>query len=1524
MGSSRGGGYCDCGDEEAWRIEPYCSIHLLGAEKRTDENKLPSDTEDRAAIVFSAVLRYARELLTLKSPPSLPADLKLTGGNLVDGPVDTYCTVLYNDETLAFGQVDTLTEMIQCSRGEAIKYVDKIYKEGWAALKCSIFQQCEDVRTEIERYMSLRGTRTFKVLVVHSHVIAHQIFALRLLAWLRKVITPSERFRYIFCAVILQVDPPETALIEHVLLRDSKLLNSTRLHWQRLIISGMLMEYESKKTFAQVFTKNYGTIMKDFISDGYDYAISVASLAKQIYSVPTLAYFLIAHENAMSILLETFIAECSRKCNRLGKLEFERIAPIGPFKRAINVLNHLGYLLGVPPNSWDDDLRTGFLKGLSLVLVVLNYMQDMNPITRQVGPSMDFGPDSMFAFDLHIKLSPIITMILRWCGSDRIVLIEAYRSTLKKLYENPSFDLLQIGQVRELAGHSASCLQYDVASQPVSIHLPLSRFLAGLHLNLEKYGLSFDAKEVQLGSKPTPEQVIEPVLRTQVMIAQVHAGMWNENYISLFHHVRSYSDVKCRGEMLDRDIVLLQYGASLIESNAFLIHVINKFGLFNWANPKFDDETPNNPEEDTMRLTVILVEEFLSLIITIIGERYNPGVGKVTSDDCIKKEIIQQLCIKRLSHSELKHALPDDPSNEHIMERVAADVAVFKTFRQVSGRGVYELKPEFADQYNVFYYHYTKEELTKSEEEQRTRRKASSGFECCPPPVLPPLSESFNMVANLLQCDVMLHIMKIILERSLNLRACSFSHAQLQKVLHLIGYALQEEEQQSSQFITFTDRAKKWNIEPLLDSLCGSARVEAHKDLIRWTLRKFGQVAAPKSQVNVTTCLSDSSSQESKTEQAGKEFRAKLAAERRAKIMAQMAAMQKNFMKDNAQLFEDAQTSLATSEDYGKTNMDSPGPCNGSPVALGTHQSKCVITEKRYTCMLCQEDDTVTPGGLAMVLAAFVQKSTVLCRSRVELQEQEDENTPLFLTSNLGPAPYTSSCGHVMHSSCWDKYFKRVLANECARGRRQRSPFDIEKNEYLCPLCGCLNNTILPLIPMLSTLPNAKSKVPVELNFANWLDASLIAIKHKKKLGKTVCSADDVFEAGVSASKKMEEEPESTNVQAARVEGTAAPATAVQIPDSLDTHDDEPRLSIDLQEMILYYTQAAYTKGLRVQPQTYDTRVPLLTWKSCSYTVRALEWLLRYMDKPLLGDLSCRQQDCLESLIRLSGVLGTAWPHTQSINDHGVRLLTIVIDNKSSDPAVTDWDSFGFLVPLTASLPNVFYSDPVPVPVGTLLESHSFTLMFYSNVAQIIINSDLSINCSDEEGGVVHEETKCLESLMKLLKDCRIYDTNITWTLIKESSMPFLRCCAIFYHYLTGVAAPQELTEIGGDTFENLCCYLGIPSLCKELLDHPAVYKLFEKWGSHKKVMEMRVNGHPPRSMTDMNELVCLPDDYSQLINAVASYTCPNSDDEDPRNPTMCLVCGSMLCSQTPCCQTKLNETLVGTYFLIINYLSSY
>lgn len=298
------------------------------------------------------------------------------------------------------------------------------------------------------------------------------------------------------------------------------------------------MEYSSKKALAVVFTKNYGSVMKDFINDDHDHSFSIASLSVQIFTTPTLSHHLIAEGEVLFVLFHTFMSECMRKLNKYGKLQFERNTANQNFKRAYYILGDLQYLLGSKPTpeQWTDAMRFAFLQGLSSFLNLLLCMQGrfsgtfvsdhayrytrilmisgMETVTRQVVQHMEFEPEWEAAFQLHNKLSPVISLIIDWCGSDKVILIKAFRTTLSKLQSQ-----LEENQtaVRELADHSATCIQYDVAIKPVSIHLQVSRFLAGIYLHLEKYGLSYDSPEFQLPAKPSPEQIIEPVLRTQVI-----------------------------------------------------------------------------------------------------------------------------------------------------------------------------------------------------------------------------------------------------------------------------------------------------------------------------------------------------------------------------------------------------------------------------------------------------------------------------------------------------------------------------------------------------------------------------------------------------------------------------------------------------------------------------------------------------------------------------------------------------------------------------------------------------------------------------------------------------------------------------------------------------------------------------------------------------------------------------------------------------------------------------------------------
>lgn len=52
-------------------------------------------------------------------------------------------------------------------------------------------------------------------------------------------------------------------------------------------------------------------------------------------------------------------------------------------------------------------------------------------------------------------------------------------------------------------------------------------------------------------------------------------------------------------------------------------------------------------------------------------------------------------------------------------------------------------------------------------------------------------------------------------------------------------------------------------------------------------------------------------------------------------------------------------------------------------------------------------------------------------------------------------------------SCCFHRYFDAVQAKEQRRQQRLRvhTSYDVENGEFLCPLCECLSNTVIPLLP---------------------------------------------------------------------------------------------------------------------------------------------------------------------------------------------------------------------------------------------------------------------------------------------------------------------------------------------------------------------------------------------------------------------------------------------------------------------------
>ncbi|XP_025032977.1 E3 ubiquitin-protein ligase UBR2-like isoform X2 [Python bivittatus] len=542
--------------------------------------------------------------------------------------------------------------------------------------------------------------------------------------------------------------------------------------------------------------------------------------------------------------------------------------------------------------------------------------------------------------------------------------------------------------------------------------------------------------------------------------------------------------------MFDKDIVMLQTGASMMDPNHFLMMMLCRFELYQiFSTPDYGKRfSSENTNKDMVQQNNTLIEEMLYLIIIIVGERFTPGVGQINATDEIKREIIHQLSIRPMAHSELVKALPEDENKETGMETVIEAVACFKK-PGLTGRGLYELKPECTKDFNLYFYHFSRAEQSKAEEAQRKLKRPNREDTALPPPVLPQFCPLFESLINILQCDVMLCLMRTILQWAVEHNGYAWSESMLQRILHLIGMALQEEKQHienanEDNVVTFTFAQKisrpgetprnSPSILAMLETLQNAPQLEVHKDMIRWILKTFNTVKKLQERSSTSPVLEtegnimEESSRDK--EKAERKRKAEIARLRREKIMAQMSEMQRHFIDENKELFQQTLDELETSTS--RVHDNSPSDSDARLIALGPEQTKVCEQRQIVTCILCQEEQEVKMDNRAMVLAAFVQRSTILSKNRNIVISDPEKYDPLFMHPDLSCGTHTGSCGHIMHAHCWQRYFDAVQAKEQRRQQRLRvhTSYDVENGEFLCPLCECLSNTVIPLLPPPRTL----------------------------------------------------------------------------------------------------------------------------------------------------------------------------------------------------------------------------------------------------------------------------------------------------------------------------------------------------------------------------------------------------------------------------------------------------------------------
>ena len=687
-------------------------------------------------------------------------------------------------------------------------------------------------------------------------------------------------------------------------------------------------------------------------------------------------------------------------------------------------------------------------------------------------------------------------------------------------------------------------------------------------------------------------------------------------------------------------------------------------------------------------------------------------------------------------------------------------------------------------------------------------------------------------------------------------------------------------------------------------------KVESQRDFLVCTIKKYKDLQAKTSSQFVPEEMAMASSYENdtqmETEQAMKEKRSKLAAQRREQVLAQMAKAQKSFITSNAEHFQkDAKT-----DDGAEMEWQSSVEEQKTIKCLGSERKIIHNDSETFTCILCSEDSL--NNKQCMVYPAFVQKSSVLGRYQIT----NDVNQLQSLETAIHPSPYVSSCGHEMHASCWQEYFNNELLKEQRRPFRTRNPsiFNIDKNQFLCPLCRFLSNTVLPIVPPLSSLNDSKSKnITESFTFEIWYHLMVNYIDSLQFMENNNRETIDQTTLRKELQKNYTD------------------CVVGFLKQNFDFESSNTEPALNLNPNVNEYSKKFIANVKEFAPPSVSENDEVdsytVTWQTCAYTIEALEMYMRATEKPLKGEMSARYEKSVSGLVRLCGFYGRI--NFDSLNDdelpastsayHSLLIYTRELyDNlfgRKPEMSILHWDVFSMMVSMLFTTRAVLFPQNAQylIPRGDSLDFTIFKTMFGVNLLKILLTIKLDdiqdMEFDDENIAASSEEQLGADeiSMLSIYEKFNIYRkseapevnrTKVTKQLIealKNQSKTFLRCSCILFHFLTEVGLPDEMSFLGGDSFDvmadylnlnnNVLSYFGESEMLKFLLQC-AKHKGVESYRNKQKAGDQHLSPIVPATAS-VRQLVSLPDDYSDLMNSVSLFTCRNNEREDSRNPTM-------------------------------------
>ncbi|CAH0515339.1 unnamed protein product [Peronospora belbahrii] len=554
-----------------------------------------------------------------------------------------------------------------------------------------------------------------------------------------------------------------------LLMRYDCTLRKSAVEQSHSFLREHLVDIHFRASMLEAYVHSYSSMTNMFLRGLGNSSDSIFDFAVQFLTVPHLVQNyttkeVAAHPGRLELVrellcaLNTIFQSAVDKNDRLLNADH----PALNSQKYKHCVENIEYVFNIGPLSSELVCNAGNLK---IWLSCLNILQGGDPQVRQGihQNHVEYESDSWLSmFNLGIRVHSVFS--ISWNGFNpshfekpevKVAeifgpIIEATLASSTQLNEKvakkklvPVTKLMSVSK-RSAISREKSILTYDfnVASQPTSLHIPLHRFLTAAvrHICISPSGLGNTIPSNGLlrvfgfDQLPVDKQweLVEMPLRCLVMASQIQSNLWRRNGDeNMLAQLYNYSALPYCIHYRDADMFMLQLSVLMTGPDALLARMVDRFQLGSYfvlpneALSKASNECSIIESDELVKQfgylgveqgvdeqqSLQMLEEFLRLVITL-GTSLPSATGITYDNEFLAEEMLQQLCAKPVPFSKLLDlAILPSGQDDIPTPRLEGILATVSNFVPPSGLepGRYELKKGLLESYNPYFLHLNRE-----------------------------------------------------------------------------------------------------------------------------------------------------------------------------------------------------------------------------------------------------------------------------------------------------------------------------------------------------------------------------------------------------------------------------------------------------------------------------------------------------------------------------------------------------------------------------------------------------------------------------------------------------------------------------------------------------------------------------------------------------------------------------------------------------------------------------------------------